>query len=396
MRSVEKAATKKRSNGHARGVASVNLEYTGPGTLAGRYLRMFWQPIFVASNLLKDRPQPVRVMSQSYTLYRGDSGVPYLVAPVCPHRQTQLSVGWVEGENIRCFYHGWMFDGAGKCVEQPAEPKPFCDKVSIQAYPTREGYGLIFAYLGDGEPPEFPRFPEFEKAEGFLWAESITRHCNFFQNLENAIDTVHTGFVHRTHPGTIDGRRDSPLCFAEEGDWGVVYETKRKSGTYRKTLIGMPNTFNAILLSFEGDSGALWQEALQWYVPIDDESHVAFMARRFLVSNEEARPIIEGIRATVAGRTGNHVELARAILAGKLRLEDIDPASTDFFRLQDDVAQMGQGAITDRSADRLGRSDAGPIMVRKLWMRELKALADGEPLKAWRRPADLVPLNKHT
>ena len=372
---------------------SVELEHTGPGTLAGRYLRMFWQPIFLASNLLQGRPQPVRVMSESFTLYRGESGAPYLVAPVCPHRQTQLSVGWVEGENIRCFYHGWMFDGAGKCVEQPAEPKPFCDKVPIRSYPTRERFGLIFAYLGEGEPPEFPRFPEFEKSEGFLWTETVKRHCNFFQNLENAVDTVHVGFVHRTHSGSHDGRFDSPLCYAEEGDWGVVYDTKRKSGAHRTTLIGMPNTFNLILLSFEDHAEAMWQEAVSWYIPVDDESHVTFMMRRFLVSNEEAQPIIDRIRATISGRTANHEELARAILAGKLRLEDVDSASTDYFRLQDDIAQMGQGAITNRRFDRLGQSDAGVIMVRKLWTRELKALAAGEPLKQWRRPADLAPRN---
>ncbi len=380
----------------AAGDDSIRLEPSGPGTLAGRYLRMFWQPVFVASDLLPGRPQTIRIMSESYTLYRGESGAPYLVAPICPHRQTQLSLGWIEAENIRCFYHGWMFDGTGKCVEQPAEPQPFCDKVPIRAYPARERFGLIFAYLGEGDPPEFPHFPAFEeKATELIWAESITRHCNYFQNLENAVDTVHVGFVHRTQPGTIDGRFNSPLCFAEESDWGVVYETKRKDGSYRKTLLGMPNSFNLILLSFEGDTDALWQEAIQWYVPIDDETHRAFMIRRFLVDDADAPRFIERIRATVAKRTGNNLELARAILAGKIRLEDVDPASVDFFRLQDDVVQMGQGAITDRSRDRLGRSDAGVIMVRKLWTRELKALAAGQPLKRWHRPADLVPINKH-
>jgi 5,5'-dehydrodivanillate O-demethylase len=374
---------------------AVSIERTGPGTLAGRYLRMFWQPVCIASELLPGRPQPLRIMSESYTLYRGASGQPYLLAPVCPHRQTQLSLGWVEGENIRCFYHGWMFDGAGTCVDQPAEPQPFCEKVPIRAYPAVERYGLIFAFLGEGEPPEFPSFSTFDRAGDLLWAEKITRHCNFFSNLENAIDTVHVGFVHRTQPGTVDGRVDSPLCFAEEGEWGVEYETKRTSGAYRKTLIGMPNTFNVILLSFEGDTQALWQEALQWYVPIDDTNHTAFMVRRFLASDADARAAIDRIRATVSKRTDNHVELARAILAGKLRLEDVDPASTDYFRLQDDIAQMGQGPIPDRSADRLGRSDAGVIMVRKLWTRELKALATGEPLKRWRRPEELVPINNH-
>ena len=127
------------TNGHTSHTdtpaAYTDFAHTGPGTLAGRYLRRFWQPIYHSSDLAAGWPKPVQVMSERYTLYRGESGTPYLVAERCAHRGTQLSTGWVEGDCLRCFYHGWKYDGAGQCVEQPAEDASFAAKVRIASYP---------------------------------------------------------------------------------------------------------------------------------------------------------------------------------------------------------------------------------------------------------------------
>src|SRR5512145_761863 len=124
--------------------------HTGPGTLAGRYLRMFWQPVCCSHELAIGQTLPVRIMGEDFALYRGESGTPYLVAPRCAHRGTQLSVGSVEGECIRCFYHGWKYVGSGKCTEQPAEGQSFAEKVRIPSYAVNEYIGLIFAYVGAG------------------------------------------------------------------------------------------------------------------------------------------------------------------------------------------------------------------------------------------------------
>src|SRR5579863_8470659 len=122
--------------------------HTGPGTLAGRYFRRFWQPIARAEDLPAGRAKPVRFASEDFTLYRGEGGAAHALAFRCAHRGTQLSTGWVEGDNLPCFYHGWTYDPSGQCVEQPAEPEPFCQRIKIQSYPAREYLGLIFAYLG--------------------------------------------------------------------------------------------------------------------------------------------------------------------------------------------------------------------------------------------------------
>ena len=77
---------------------------TGPGTLAGRYLRRFWQPVSRACDLEPGQTKPIQVMSERFTLYRGEDGAPHLVAFRCAHRGTQMSTGWVEGDAIRCLH----------------------------------------------------------------------------------------------------------------------------------------------------------------------------------------------------------------------------------------------------------------------------------------------------
>src|SRR5207248_205378 len=148
--------------------------------------------------------KPITIMSEQFTLYRGEGGVPHLVDFRCAHRGTQLSTGWVEGDCLRCFYHGWKYDGAGQCVEQPAEDASFAAKVRIRSYPTEDYLGLIFAYLGDAErddtgalrPPALPRYSVVEQA-GVLSASSYVRQCNYWNNVESNMDELHVAFVHR-------------------------------------------------------------------------------------------------------------------------------------------------------------------------------------------------------
>src|ERR671929_2210771 len=149
------------------------LAPTGPGTLAGRYLRRFWQPVYHTPDLPAGHAKPIRIMSEDFTVYRGEGGQPHVVAYRCAHRGTQLSTGWVEGDCIRCFYHGWKYAPTGQCVEMPAEDPSFPPKVKIKSYPCAEYLGLIFGYVGDDEPPPLPRYPELESQEGVLEAVTL-------------------------------------------------------------------------------------------------------------------------------------------------------------------------------------------------------------------------------
>lgn len=358
-----------------------DFHHTGPGTLAGRYLRHFWQPIFHASDLPVRRAKRVRIMNVDYALFRGESGRPYLVDAECPHRAMQLAAGWVAGETIQCFYHGWTFDGEGRCTAQPAEPKPFCHKVSIGAYPCREYLGLVFAYLGEGEPPEFPRYPQFEDFEGILEHDSYFRACNYFNNAENAADLTHSGFVHRNNPGSFDGFTNSPVMDARESTWGVTIMARWPEQT-RVSQFGMPNVFHHKAQPTD-ISLAPYREFLAWWVPVDDESHIQFTVAAVRLPPDKTAHYLERRKALLAKRDLSRIELGERILKGECWLDEVDPARTDFLRLQDDVAQIGQGRIPDLTKERLGLSDRAVVVLRNVWARELKALEEGRPLTRW-------------
>ena len=245
--------------------------HTGPETLAGRYMRMFWQPVYRSADLKAGRAVSLRIMSEDFTLYRGQGGAPFVVGPRCAHRHTQLSVGRVEGDCIRCLYHGWKYDGGGRCIDQPAEPVGFTKDVGVAGYPTREYLGLIFAYLGGGQAPALPRFPEFE-AEGVLEIETFVRACNYFNGLDNACDPLHVFITHRDVRMKVDVRSIA----ADESEFGVTIKTSRtKRSRARLNLFGMPNVA-LFRLPPAGRSERSWRECASWSVPRDDEHFVSF------------------------------------------------------------------------------------------------------------------------
>ena len=364
----------------------------GPETLAGKFLRRFWQPVYCAHEILPERAVPIRVMGENFTLYRGENGTPHLVGDRCAHRGTQLSVGWIEGDSIRCFYHGWKYDASGQCVEQPAEPKLFASHMRIPSYPVQEYLGLIFAYFGTGEPPPFNRFPKFENPQYVVDAIRFDRICNYYNNIENSLDNTHVRFVHSRHRESVRDRAvtGDPVVSVEESDWGVRRYARYPDGMEVLFFFGMPNInyINGQVV----DAEVKRVDSLIFKVPVDDDRHLHFEARMMPFSGEQGRQWLENRRAQRAKDAMDRLDLVRAVLTGRLRLDDIDPNRTDHVLIEDEVAQTGQGAIANRSREHLGRGDIGIVLLRKLWERELRALADGRPLKQWTYRPDMVPI----
>ncbi len=363
---------------------------TGPGTLAGTYMRRFWHPVWRAQDLAAGQALPVRIMGEDFTLYRGDSGVPHAVAQRCAHRRTVLSAGYVEGDAIRCLYHGWKYDAGGRCLEQPAElDEAFCDKVRIRAYPTQEYLGLVFVFMGPGEAPPLPRFPEFEAPGGVLNANCYTRLCNYYQNIENGVDEAHLPFTHRrTHFEELN--RDVPRIEAEERPYGLVAYGIRSDGTRREQHLMLPNMLS-MSLPRDDPAETEWRIYISWRVPLDDDRHKTFIVER-LALPEAVVAQYHARRAEAEKRLASlppAEDVAAAILAGKMKLHDA-AGRPDFLGIQDHVAQVGQGAIVERDAECLGRSDRAIALLRKLWERDLRALAEGREPTRWLYPERLA------
>jgi 5,5'-dehydrodivanillate O-demethylase len=359
--------------------------HIGPDRLAGKFLRRFWQPVMIGDDLKPGRPHRLQILNEYFTAYRGTDGVAHVVEDRCPHRLTMLSLGWVEDNCIRCFYHGWKFDPAGKCVDQPAEPPAFKDRIHIRAYPTREYLGFIFCYFGEGAAPPFPLFPEADPEQDTVYYNAHPVPCNFFQRVENDLDELHLHFVHRVSTDEI-GMNEIPRISVEETDYGILRTGTRinqGNNVTRTGYIFMPNTM--MVFTPGRPSRPRWMLHLAWRVPVDDENMMSFIVAAEKGAGGGLQPRKES--------DPHPYEVTKDVLAGKLRVQDLDPDYPGLFNVQDNVALAGQGAIVDRSREHLGRSDEGIHFLRKLWSREMQAIKEGREPKAWKRPADPLIYN---
>ena len=367
--------------------SKLNLHETGRDTLMGRLLRRFWQPVALAHDLDTGQALPIRIMGEDLTLYRGVSGQPYVVGGRCAHRCTVLHTGIVHDEQISCMYHGWRYDGTGLCTEIPAENRQRPDPIRIVGYPAREYAGLIFAYMGEGSPPPFdlPRKHEFENAGRMLFPKREYWDCNWFQQVENSLDAVHLSFAHLwgiagQFGSYISGGGEIPKLEYAETSSGLRQTATRSNGNVRISDWTFPNN-NHIVVPGPTKQSA-WGHVSVWAVPIDDSRTMRF---RIYATDAVDENTAAAIRADL---TFEPTEYEKALFKGDLSgLSDQSVISA-----QDYVAVRGQGVICDRSQENLSSSDAGIILLRKVFLRELDAIAKGTATKLWSPLAQAIDL----
>jgi phenylpropionate dioxygenase-like ring-hydroxylating dioxygenase large terminal subunit len=173
----------------------------------------FWYPAS-RSEELGDQPLAVRMLAQDFVLFRDGAGRARCLSNVCTHRGGSLADGRRRGDCIECPYHGWQFDGDGRCLRIPslgAEAK-IPPRTRVDSYPVQERYGLVFVFLGD--LPEAERIPIMEVPEWGRegWrATSMTFRwdVDYKRSLENALDPAHNEYVHTTH---IDKKEEQPFA----------------------------------------------------------------------------------------------------------------------------------------------------------------------------------------
>ena len=380
----------------------LDVVHTGPGTLAGRYMRMFWHPVYRSKDLGAGQAVPIRIMSEDLTLFRGETGQPHIVAGRCGHRGTRLSTGWVEDDCIRCLYHGWRYDGSGQCVEQPGEDESFAAKVRLKSYPAVEYLGHVFTYMGPDPAPPLRRYPDFERP-GLLEVGPVEAWpCNYFNRIDNAADAGHVPWTHRTAI-TRSGKADRLAVrnvSAEETEYGVRTASRVASGPPEYLHFHMPNV-NQVRsqVMMEGslaDAASMWADRMFWRVPVDDDNSVSFEVELVHLSGPAAAAYQQRREQSGELPSAELNAVAEEVLAGKRRIQQTpdDFSTYKLFLVEDYATQVGQGAVADRENEHLGRIDSGLIMVRRVWQRELRALAEGLPLTDWREPDGVADMHR--
>ena len=345
------------------------LTEVGSGTPMGGLLRRYWMPIAAVTEF-DDKPiKPVRVLGEDLTLYKDLSGTYGLVDRQCAHRRADLAYGFVEQCGLRCNYHGWLYDEAGRCTEQPYEdvaaPQAnFKDKIRITAYPVEVKAGLIWAYLGPEPRPLVPDWEPFNWKNGFVEIVFAEVPCNWLQCQENSIDPLHFEWMHMNWSVRLKDQlgpyspRHLRMEF-EEFDYGFVYRRLRE---------GMSESD----LMWTVGRCCLWPNALftgdhfEWRVPIDDQNTLS-VTWAFTRVPKEREPYVQGKIPAWRGPVRDEVN------SGWI---------SSHIMNQDFVAWVGQGTVADRTKEHLGLSDRGIILQRQRFLNDLEAIARGEDPKA--------------
>ncbi len=155
-----------------------------------------WFPLALASELGSGQVMGRDFLGTRVILYRAATGRAVVQSAFCPHLGADLSVGQVVDGQIRCAYHHWRFDCAGRCVDIPTGDK-IPPGARIATYPSTEAWGLIWAF--NGEAPRFgvPRIPEAEESE--LICETHfrgTRAVDPWVATSNGVDFQHLRTLH--------------------------------------------------------------------------------------------------------------------------------------------------------------------------------------------------------
>ena len=357
------------------------LTRVGAGTPMGELMRRYWHPIAASVQLDGDNPtKEVRLLGEDLVLYRDASGVLGLIEPACAHRKASLAYGIPEENGIRCAYHGWIFNEAGQCVDQPSEPEgsKFKDKVHIKAYKAQELGGLIFAYIGPAPVPLLPRW-DILVWPGVKNAYSTVLPCNWLQCQENSLDPLHFQWLHRYWGGWHMNRIKPP----EERDaWNSL--TSWRGADHKKIGFELTNygVIKRRIVGDETEQDDHWRighpvlfpnilrvtSSLQFRVPIDDTHTLHFRYEYRQLNTGEPMP-----------DSVSYEDRALYLKDGTLR--------RDYVMGQDITAWVIQGPTSDRTTEHLGVSDVGIIMYRRLLDQQMRVLEEGgEPINIWRNP----------
>lgn len=172
----------------------------------------FWWPLEFSPEV-SAKPKRLTALGQEFVVFRTSDGKAHVMSDLCVHRGGALSDGWVDGKNcIVCPYHGWEYKPDGECVKIPANlpGNPVPKKARVDAYPTEEKFGWVWAFLGDtpeAERPRIPDLPYFDQADQYKMTYGEFKwNAHYDRTLENSLDIAHAPFVH----GGSFGNREEP------------------------------------------------------------------------------------------------------------------------------------------------------------------------------------------
>ena len=364
----------------------------------GRLMREnYWIPFALSENLVVgDAPTPVRLFGENYIAFRAENGQVGFFDELCPHRRASLALGRIEGNGVRCIYHGWKIDVSGCVVEAPTQvqrPEQFAANVRVAHFPVHEAGGIAWVWLGAAAEPAFPDLP-FDAEHGVNTNMTVSLlPCNWLQGLEGGLDSAHGPILHQSWIREVAKEMSASidsggvqLTFAavpryetEVTPYGMRAASLRTVGD-GQTYTRLSHYFFPLVIVVP--TGYADHTQIFAFTPIDDTHHQVFFGNYGVVpqmGQREFRSVRQDIEtdprnfAAAGGDRSNRWGQDRELMdAG--HFTGVARSVID----EDALVQVSMGPIVDRSKENLSSSDVAVAQARRLILDTLAAAEEGE------------------
>jgi phenylpropionate dioxygenase-like ring-hydroxylating dioxygenase large terminal subunit len=274
-------------------------------------LKNFWYACEFSSEVTH-QPKQIVMLNQRFVLYRNSQGQVIALKDQCPHRGAALSLGWVEGDCIRCPYHGWKFQADGRCINIPANAPevPIPKKAIATSYPVQESQGFIWLFYGDlpeAERHPLPTFPAYLSTKMHAAYNDEIECANYARLMEVNLDFAHVVAIHRKSFGQRVPMNKQIKYRVQEDAWSGVaqfsYDSLGDSKTVLNLLLGGRPEFTTTLTYYlpnitlaEIHVGGKGKNAIKIgilvaYLPIDEKTS---RSKRVFYRNFLTLPWLDG------------------------------------------------------------------------------------------------------
>lgn len=274
--------------------AEENIRLVGPN---GNY----WYAVELGQNLKNEQVKEVTFWKTSIAIFRGQDGKIRAIENRCAHRHLRLSLSEVHGNELVCMYHGWSYEGSGRCTGMSTDVTGKIKNtpdIKIQSYPVQERFGFIWIFPGNPDLANQVPLPPVKHAEGGdAWTVipiDITIKAHFSMVAENVCDFNHE-FLHRNYKPFTGSKLNS---YHREGDtiW-VDYTTHLGKG---QIAVGTENSGKdlrniKVWYQYPYQASDSFGKYLHWLfmLPIDEATTRCFFMFQF------GRIEIPGIRLNI-------------------------------------------------------------------------------------------------
>ena len=229
-----------------------------------------WFKVVFSDELARGDVRRVHQFGKELVVYRGEDGVAHVLDAYCPHLGAHLGVGGkVVGNEIQCPFHGWRYDGSGRCTDVPYARKiPALARVG--AWETREQNGYVMAWHhAEGKPASFdiPQIPEYSDPEYYKYKRVRWELDTHIQEMyENAVDIQHFAHVHAMQIEKVNWDGEGPIAT-------LVLDLKRDAAV--QSNAEGETSFRSFMygpgLSLTRVTGKMHGVSIQTLTPLDDE-----------------------------------------------------------------------------------------------------------------------------